>query len=105
MENVPNSYLLHLKERYLQEFLDRIAPFRELWRSVRFSGYAGKIGDTWVFLGGRMQLSPKAVDCETLTMEADVETFFAFVKEFPIDSFQSALQEIVQTENIHLSLG
>jgi hypothetical protein len=52
-----------------------------------------------------MQLSPKAVDCETLTMEADVETFFAFVKEFPIDSFQSALQEIVQTENIHLSLG
>jgi hypothetical protein len=85
-----------VKERYLQEFLEKLAPFRELWRSFRFSGYAGKIGSTWVLLGGRMQLSSKAVSSETLRMEADFETFFAFVNEFPVDSLQPALQEIVQ---------
>jgi hypothetical protein len=56
-----------VKERYLQEFLDKIEPFGELWRSVRFVGYAGKVGGTWTLLGGRMQLSAKTVDSEVLT--------------------------------------
>jgi hypothetical protein len=94
-----------VKERYLQDFLEKIAPFRELWRSVRFSGYAGKIGSTWVLLGGRMQLSPKAMDSEVVRIEADFDTFFAFVDEFPVKSFQQILQEIVQSENIHVNLG
>ena len=94
-----------MKERYFQEFLQKIEPFRDLWRSVKFVGYAGKIADTWILLSGRMQLSAKAVDSEVLSKEADFDTFFAFVDEFPADSFQQILHEIVQTENIHLNLG
>jgi hypothetical protein len=94
-----------VKERYLQDFLDKIAPFRQLWRSVSFAGYAGKIGDTWVLLGGRMQLSPETVNSEVLRIKADSDTFFAFVDEFPIESFQQILQEIVESENIHMNMG
>jgi len=94
-----------VKERYLQDFLEKIAPFQGLWRSVRFVGYAGKIDGVWVLLSGRMQLSAKTVDSEVLRMEADYDSFLAFVDEFPIESFPRILQEIVQSENIHLNLG
>jgi len=94
-----------VKERYLQEFLGRIEPFRDLWRSVRFVVYAGKIGTTWTLFGGRMQLSAKAVASEVLCKEADFDTFCAFVDEFPIRSFEQILHQIVQTENIHMNLG
>lgn len=52
-----------------------------------------------------MQLSPKAMDSEVVRIEADFDTFFAFVDEFPVKSFQQILQEIVQSENIHVNLG
>jgi hypothetical protein len=94
-----------MKERFFQEFLKQIEPFRELWRSVRFVCYAGKIGSIWVLLGGRMQLSATALPAETLRKEADFDTFFAFVDEFPSQSLEKILCDIVQTENIHLNLG
>ena len=94
-----------MKEQYLKEFLKRIEPFQELWRSVRFVGYAGKIGDAWALLNGRMQLSDKAISSEVLSKEADFDTFFAFVDEFDIESFPLILQEIVATENIHMNMG
>ena len=40
-----------MKERFFQEFLKQIEPFRELWRSVRFVCYAGKLGSAWVLVG------------------------------------------------------
>jgi len=64
-----------VKEQCYEEFLKKIEPFRELWRSVRFVCYAGQIGGAWVLLGGRMQLSPRAVSAETLSKEADFDTF------------------------------
>jgi hypothetical protein len=94
-----------VKERYFQEFLKQIEPFRELWRSVRFVCYAGKIESAWVLIGGRMELSPKALSAEALTKEAESDTFFAFVDEFSSQSFDKILHEIIQTENIHLNLG
>jgi hypothetical protein len=90
-----------MKERFFREFLKQIEPFRELWRSVRFVCYAGKIGSTWVLLGGRMQLSATTLPAETLRKEADFDTFFAFVDEFPSQSLEKILYDIVQTENIH----
>jgi hypothetical protein len=94
-----------MKERFLQEFLKQIEPFRELWRSVRFVCYAGNVGNTWVMLGGRLQLSATAPSSETLIKEADFDAFFAFVDEFPSESLETILSDIVQTENIHLNLG
>jgi len=94
-----------MKERFFQEFLKQIEPFRELWRSVRFVCYAGKLGSAWVLLGGRMQLSPKALSAETLNKQADFDTFFAFVDEFSSQSFEKILFDIIRTENIHLNLG
>jgi hypothetical protein len=94
-----------VKERYFQEFLREVEPFRDLWCSVRFVGYAGKLGATWTLLVGRMQFSAKGVASEVLCREADFDTFFAFVDEFPIESLQNVLHEIVQTENIHMNLG
>jgi hypothetical protein len=67
---------MFVKEQYFQKFLEQIEPFRELWRSVRFVGYAGKIGDAWALLNGRMQLSDKAIPPEVLSKEADFDTFF-----------------------------
>ena len=93
-----------MKERFFQEFLKQIEPFRELWRSVRFVCYAGKLGSAWVLLGGQMQLSPKALPAERLSKEADFDTFFAFVDEFSIQSLEKILYDIIQTENIHLNL-
>jgi len=60
--------------------------------------YAGQIGGAWVLLGGRMQLSPKAVSAETLSKEADFDTFFAFVDEFSSQSLEKILFDIIQTE-------
>ena len=94
-----------MKERFFQEFLKQIEPFRELWRSVRFVCYAGKLGSAWVLLGGQMQLSPKALPAECLSKEADFDTFFAFVDEFSSQSLEKILYDIIQTENIHLNLG
>lgn len=94
-----------MKEQCYEEFLKKIEPFRELWRSVRFVCYAGQIGGAWVLLGGRMQLSPRAVSAETLSKEADFDTFFAFVDEFSSQSLEKILFDIIQTENIHLNLG
>jgi hypothetical protein len=94
-----------VKETYLKAFLTQIEPFRELWRSVRFVCYAGKLGSAWVLLGGQMQLSPKALPAQLLSKEADFDTFFAFVNEFSSQSLESVLYDIVQTENIHLNLG
>jgi hypothetical protein len=67
--------------------------------------YAGKIENTWAFFGGRIQLSSEELDFDLLKKEADFDTFFAFVYDFPIDAFEQVLLEIVQTENIHLKLG
>jgi hypothetical protein len=50
-----------VKEKYLKDFLERIQPFNDLWRSVRFVAYAGQINNTWVFMGGRLQLSEKQI--------------------------------------------
>jgi hypothetical protein len=94
-----------VKEQYYKEFLKQIGPFRELWRSVRFVCYAGKIDDSWVLLGGRLQLSPKALPAEILSKEADFDAFFAFVDEFSSQSLERILSDIVQTENVHLNLG
>lgn len=94
-----------MKEQFFQEFLKQIAPFRELWRSVRFVCYAGKLDGTWVLLGGRMELSPNALSAETLSKVADFDTFFTFVDEFSSQSLEKILSEIVQTENIHLNLS
>jgi hypothetical protein len=94
-----------VKDQYFKEFLKQIEPFRELWRSVRFVSYAGKLGSAWVFLGGQMQLSPKALPAEHLSKEADFDTFFAFIDEFSSQSLDKILDDIVQTENIHLNLG
>lgn len=52
-----------------------------------------------------MQLSSKKVDSDLLNKEADFQTFFAFVYQFPIDAFEQILIEIVKTENIHLKVG
>jgi hypothetical protein len=94
-----------VKERFFQEFLKQIEPFRELWRSVRFVCYAGKLGSAWVLLGGQMELSPKALPAERLSKEADFDTFFAFVDEFSSQSLEKIFSDIVQTENIRLNLG
>jgi hypothetical protein len=94
-----------VKEQHLQQFLNKIEPFRELWRSVRFVCYAGKIGTAWTLLGGRMHLSPQDVSSQSLQKPADFDTFFAFVNDFSIESFRQVLQEIVETDNIHLNLG
>jgi hypothetical protein len=94
-----------MKDRFFQEFLKQIEPFRELWRSVQFVCYAGKIDGAWVLLGGRMQLSSLALAAETLGKQADFDTFFAFVDEFPSQSLEKILYEIIQTESIHLNLG
>jgi hypothetical protein len=94
-----------VKEQCFKEFLKQIEPFRELWRSVHFVCYAGKIENTWAFFGGRIQLSSKELDSDLLKKEADFETFFAFVYEFPIDAFEQVLHDIIETENIHLKLG
>ncbi len=94
-----------MKETYFQELLRQIEPFRELWRSVRFVGYAGRIGSSWFLLNGRMQLSDKALSSEVLSKEVDFDTFFAFVDEFDIESFPLILQEIIATENIHMKVG
>jgi hypothetical protein len=94
-----------MKERFFQEFLKQIEPFRDLWRSAQFVCYAGKIGSAWVLLGGRMQLSPRSLASETLRKEADFDTFCTFVSEFPSQSLEGILFDIIQTENIHLNLG
>ncbi len=94
-----------MKEQCFKEFLKQIEPFRELWRSVRFVCYAGKIENTWAFFGGRIQLSSKELDSDLLKKEADFETFFTFVYEFPVDAFEQVLHDIIETENIHLKLG
>lgn len=94
-----------MKEQFFQEFLKQIAPYRELWRSVRFVCYAGKPDGTWVLLGAHMQLSPKELSVETSSKEADFNTFCAFVDEFPSQSFDTILGDIVQAENVHLNLG
>lgn len=52
-----------------------------------------------------MQLSPKTVAAETLSKEADFDTFFAFVDEFSSQSLEKILYDIIKTENIHLNLG
>ncbi len=52
-----------------------------------------------------MQLSAEELPSETLRKEADFDTFFAFVDEFSIHSFEKILTDIVQTEKIHLNLG
>jgi|ERR1051326_1376185 hypothetical protein len=94
-----------MKERFFQEFLKQIEPFRDLWRSAQFVCYAGKIGSAWVLLGGRMQLSPRSLAAETLRKEADFDTFCTFVGEFPSQCLEEILIDIIQTENIHLKLG
>jgi len=52
-----------------------------------------------------MELSPTALAKETLKKVADFDTFFVFVDEFPSQSLEKILFDIVQTENIHLNLG
>ena len=94
-----------MKDHHLQEFLQKLEPFRDLWRSVKIVGYAGKIEDGWALLAGRMQLCAKAIASEVLSKEADFDTFFAFVEKFPIEPLHQVLHEIVQTECIHLNLG
>jgi hypothetical protein len=97
--------ILGVKKQYFLEFLKQIEPFRELWRSVRFVGYAGKIGDTWVLLNGRIQLCEKAINSEVLDKVANFDSFFAFVDEFHSESLPQILQAIIENENIHINLG
>jgi hypothetical protein len=61
LSGCPGVRIDNVQEQHLQEFLKKLQPFHELWRSVRLVGYAGKMGAAWTMLGGRMHLSPKSV--------------------------------------------
>ena len=72
-----------MKQRFLSEFFEQIAPFRHLWRSAHFVGYAGLIKGVWILFGGRVVFSPESIDDQVLRKLVDFENFFAFVDEIP----------------------
>ena len=92
-------------KEHLQDFLEQIEPFQELWRSARLVAYAVKAQNRWILVSGRLQLSEKSIISDTFEKVADFSTFFAFINEFQSESIEHVLGEIVDTENIHLSLG
>jgi hypothetical protein len=76
-----------VKERYLKVFLEKIQPFRDLWRSVRFTAYAGAIGCTWIFMGGRVQLSEKEIPSQALNKVAISTHFLPLSMSSRFESF------------------
>jgi hypothetical protein len=93
------------KDDCLQQFLDMTQPPLHLWRSVRFVGYAAKVMNVWVLLGGQIVLSGDDVQQETLIKIAEFPDFLAFVDVFPIAHFSRVLKDIVATEGIHMNWG
>jgi len=94
-----------VKQRFLGEFFELIAPFRYIWRSARFVGYAGLIKGAWILFGARVVLSPERVDGRVLRKLVDFEDFFAFVDEIPSGEMDLVLRTIVDAENLHLNFG
>jgi len=94
-----------VKQRFLSEFFEQIAPFRYVWRSARLVGYAGLIEGAWVLFGGRVVFSPERIDAQVLRKLVDFEDFFAFVDEIPSSEVDLVLREIVETENLQMKLG
>lgn len=94
-----------MKQRFLSEFFEQIAPFRHLWRSAHFVGYAGLIKGVWILFGGRVVFSPESIDDQVLRKLVDFENFFAFVDEIPASEVDRVLRTIVETENLQMKLG
>jgi hypothetical protein len=88
-----------VKERYLKVFLEKIQPFRDLWRSVRFTAYAGAIGCTWIFMGGRVQLSEKEIPSQALNKVAISTHFLPLSNEFSIRVVRRETENLVQRKN------
>jgi hypothetical protein len=56
-------------------------------------------------MGGRVLLSEKKTPSKVLNKVAKFDTFVPFINEFSVESLREVLQEIIESENIHLNFG
>ena len=82
-----------MNEEYVHKFTEAIAPFLDLWVSVRITCFAVRIRERWVNLGTRVSLRelPPAKPIKI----SPIENFSAFVVDLPITEVRSVLDTIV----------
>jgi hypothetical protein len=87
-------------EAPLASFLSSIAPFAELWKSLRITSVAIKKGDHWLNIATRLWYSELPPSPSTTL--SPTTYFSAFQASFPIEQAEGILGEVLKSSRIPL---
>jgi hypothetical protein len=87
----------------LASFLCSIAPFAELWKSLRITSVATKKGDHWLNIATRLCYSELPPSPSTTL--SPTTYFSAFQSSFPTERAEGILAEIVKSSRISIGPG
>jgi hypothetical protein len=83
-----------MSEQSLVDFKEKIAPYKMLWQSVRIKTLLANAGNVWVSSALRVILSEGPPGATTIS-KVD-ENLLYFLGDFPIDTYNQILDEIVR---------
>jgi len=92
-----------MNERVLEQFFQKIAPFRELWQVVRVSCFAVRRAGVWLSLAVRVMLreSP-AAPMSTISPGPE---FLAWVVDLPMSRLDEVLDNMVANGFVSFEIG